>query len=42
MEMKIFYDTSVLVAALVVAHPNHARALEWLRRARAGEHEYEP
>jgi len=37
--MKIFCDTSVLVAALVEAHPNHLRAVEWLHGARAGKHE---
>ena len=32
--MKILLDTSVLVAAIVDAHPNHARALTWLKRAK--------
>lgn len=38
--MKVVFDTSVLVAALVVPHPLHERALKWLERARAGEVEY--
>jgi predicted nucleic acid-binding protein len=35
--VKVLFDTSVLVAALVEAHPMHARALPWLQRAKAGE-----
>lgn len=31
--MKILFDTSVLVAALVEPHPQHSRALPWLKRA---------
>jgi len=31
------FDTSVLVPALVEAHPNHERAYPWLERAAAGE-----
>lgn len=38
--MKVLFDTSVLVAALVQAHPQHARALPWLRQAKAGEIEF--
>ena len=34
--MKILLDTSVLVAALVSAHPEHTRALPWLQRIAAG------
>jgi predicted nucleic acid-binding protein len=34
--MKLFLDTSVLVAALVEAHPAHERALPWLQRIRDG------
>lgn len=30
--MKILLDTSVLVAAMVEAHPAHQRALTWLKR----------
>jgi predicted nucleic acid-binding protein len=35
--MKVLLDTSVLVAAVVQAHPMHGRALPWLARARRGE-----
>ncbi len=35
--MKVFFDTSVLVAALVQPHPMHGRALPWLKKAKAGE-----
>lgn len=35
--MKVLLDTSVLVAALVRAHPRHADAVPWLARALAGE-----
>lgn len=31
--MRIFFDTSVLVAALFEGHPFHDRAFPWLRRA---------
>lgn len=34
--MKVFFDTSVLVAALVREHPRHERAFDRLRRARSG------
>jgi predicted nucleic acid-binding protein len=30
--VKLFLDTSVLVAAMVEAHPEHERALPWLQR----------
>lgn len=33
--MKILLDTSVLVAALVEPHPQHSRALPWLKKAKA-------
>ena len=33
--MKILFDTSVLVAALVESHPAHKRAFPWLKQARA-------
>ena len=36
-KMKIFFDTSVLVAAIVEPHPMHKRALPWLKRGKAGE-----
>ena len=35
--MKILFDTSVLVAAIVEPHPMHNRALPWLQRAKTGE-----
>lgn len=35
--MKILFDTSVLVAAIVEPHPLHASAFRWLKRARAKE-----
>lgn len=35
--MKVLLDTSVLVAAVVRSHPEHARCLPWVRRARTGE-----
>lgn len=34
--MKILLDTSVLVAAMVEAHPAHTQALPWLQKAQAG------
>lgn len=30
--MKILLDTSILVAAMVEAHPAHAKAIPWLKR----------
>ena len=38
--MKILFDTSVLVAAMVAAHPQHERSLPWLVRAKAGEFDW--
>jgi len=35
--MRVLLDTSVLVAAMVEAHPDHARALPWLQRAKRKE-----
>ena len=35
--MKALYDTSVLIAALLVEHPNHTAALSRLELARRGE-----
>ena len=37
--MKILLDTSVLVAALVGPHPQHSRALPWLKKAKEEEFE---
>jgi predicted nucleic acid-binding protein len=34
--MKILFDTSVLVAAIVEPHPMHRRALPWLQRVKTG------
>lgn len=38
--MKILFDTSVLVAAIVEPHPMHARALPWLKRAKTEEFDF--
>jgi predicted nucleic acid-binding protein len=38
--VKILFDTSALVAAMVAAHPSHERSLPWLARARAGEFDW--
>jgi predicted nucleic acid-binding protein len=38
--MKILFDTSVLVAAVVEPHPMHKRALPWLQRAKKKEVEF--
>lgn len=35
--MKVLYDTSVLIAALLVEHANHALAFPQLELARRGE-----
>ena len=35
--MKVLSDTSVLVAAVVRAHPMHRRAQPWLHKAAGGE-----
>ena len=37
--MKILFDTSVLVAAMVEPHPMHSHAFPWLARARSKEFE---
>ncbi len=34
--MKVFFDTSVLVAGLVEAHPFHDRAFLWMEKANSG------
>lgn len=34
--MRVFFDTSVLVAAMIEHHPAHERALPWLQRTKAG------
>jgi predicted nucleic acid-binding protein len=35
--MKMLFDTSVLVAAMVEPHPMHSHAFPWLARAKSGE-----
>lgn len=35
--MKIFFDTSVLVAGMLEAHPKHGVCFSWLKRAKARE-----
>ena len=34
--MRVLFDTSVLVAAMIESHPLHDRAYPWLDRARKG------
>ena len=35
--MKILFDTSVIVPALITSHPKHNQAFLWLKRAISGE-----
>ncbi len=35
--MKVLFDTSVLIAAMVEVHPSHDSAFVWLRKAKAKE-----
>lgn len=35
--MKVCFDTSTLIPALVQSHPKHALAFPWLERAKRGE-----
>ncbi|MBE9545976.1 MAG: PIN domain-containing protein [Proteobacteria bacterium] len=35
--MKILFDTSIIVAALVESHPVHKRAFSWFKQAKAKE-----
>lgn len=35
--MSVVFDTSVLVAGLVEAHPAHQAAFPWIRRVQAGQ-----
>jgi predicted nucleic acid-binding protein len=37
--MKVLFDTSVIIGALVESHPMHPRAFPWLKRAK--EHHFE-
>lgn len=32
--MRLFFDTSTLVAAMVEGHPSHSAALPWLQRVK--------
>jgi predicted nucleic acid-binding protein len=34
--VRVLFDTSVLIAALLGTHPEHLRALPWLQRAKLG------
>jgi predicted nucleic acid-binding protein len=38
--VKVVFDTSALVAAMVEGHPLHERSLPWLEKARRGALEY--
>lgn len=38
--MKVLFDTSVLVAAIVEEHPMHAIALPWLQKAKTGKFDF--
>ena len=35
--MSVVFDTSVLVAGLVEAHPAHRAAFPWIRRVQSGQ-----
>ena len=37
--MKVLVDTSVIVAAMVETHPDHARAFPWLKAAKERQHD---
>ena len=37
--MKILFDTSVIIAALVESHPMHQRAFPWLKQAKEKDFE---
>lgn len=37
--MRILFDTSVIVAAMVEAHPFHKQALPWLKKAKENDFE---
>lgn len=37
--MKILFDTSLIIAALVESHPMHVRAFPWLKKAKAKDFE---
>jgi predicted nucleic acid-binding protein len=38
--VKVLFDTSTLLAAMVEGHPLHERSLPWLEKARRGALEY--
>jgi predicted nucleic acid-binding protein len=38
--MKILFDTSVLISAMIEAHPMHAVSFPWLKRAKAKEFDW--
>ncbi len=38
--MRVLFDTSTLVAAMVEDHPQHDRCLPWLQRARKGDFDF--
>jgi predicted nucleic acid-binding protein len=38
--LKVLFDTSVLVAAMIEDHPQHERCLRWLQRAKKGDVEF--
>ncbi len=35
--MKVFFDTSVIIAAFISAHPRHENSLHWLQRVKKKE-----
>ena len=35
--MKVFFDTSVIIAAFISAHPKHENSLRWLQRVKKKE-----
>jgi len=37
--MKILFDTSLIIAAVVESHPMHVRAFPWLKKAKAKDFE---
>jgi predicted nucleic acid-binding protein len=37
--MKVLFDTSVIIAAIVESHPVHKRAFPWLKQAKANDFE---
>ena len=38
--MRIFFDTSVLVAALIEDHPKHLNTFPWLAKAKAQDYDF--